>query len=86
MSLSARWAVVKLELEATEKEKDARSSSSSLDSHDGRTESVGAASGDGGSATSLSRAGLRETFLFFRDDVVTVSCLCSSGTTARRGK
>ena len=79
MSLSPGWAVVKLEFEVTENEKEARSSS---DSHDGRAESAGAGTGDGGLTKSLSRAGLREpTFLFFADDVMTVSCLCSSGTT-----
>lgn len=77
--------MVKLEFDATEKEKDAQSSSSSLDSHDGRTDSAGAAGGDGVLAESLSRAELRDTFLFFRDDVMTVSCLCSSGTTAGWG-
>lgn len=76
--MSAGGAVVKLGFESTENEKDARSSSSSADSHDGRTESAG---GDGELAESLSRAELRDTFLFFRDDVVTVSCVCSSGTT-----
>lgn len=64
------------------------SSSFSIGSHDGRTVSAGvaAASGDGGvTKSSLSRAELRVTFLFFlKDDVVNVSCLCSSGTTRGR--
>lgn len=61
-------------MEVAEKEK----AGSSFGSHDGRTVSAG----EEVSGTSSSRDWLRESFLFFEEDVVKASCLCSSGMAA----
>jgi len=73
--------VEKLELDATEKENEARSSSS-FDSQEGRIMSAGATWGEGDRSESLSGTKFRETFLFFKEDVMTMSCPGSSGTTS----
>lgn len=63
-------------VDAAEKEK----AGSSFGSHDGRTVSAGEEVLVLG--TWSSQDWLRESFLFFEEDVVKASCLCSSGMAA----
>ena len=62
--------------EATEAAEKERAGSSST-SQEGRTES-----GEGDGESIESSRSLRESFLFFEEDVVKASCLCSSGMAA----